>query len=377
ELLEPQLLDGNEQGLLDEYLKLVRTNLVKWTNNMMNTASNEFTERTAAPATDSEKLYHMQTASLMFEMVNQQVSLAADSQQSTVMEQVIKECIQVMKDYQQRWKDLISAEMKKQIESPSATPPGLAEYIMAATNDQIKCAEFADAVLQRMESENLIKDRKSFESARDLLNVTMDDFFDVATHGANALLDLAFNDVKDPFSKLHTAAWYEEDPMGLIVVTLRDYNDDFRVHLNDYMFNKLIDWMLERLMIAQMDALRNRGVRLKFPACTDRLKQDRAVVFNFFADYKNPKALEDDFDAIEKLHEFTCSTKRSAYLTFYSMKRIYHDLPISLVEDILGRRDDMDRSSIKEVMDPIKEKFKEKDPIDATRLPTIFSKVRQ
>ncbi|KAG0276559.1 SNARE-binding exocyst subunit S6, partial [Linnemannia gamsii] len=102
ELLEPQLLDGNEQGLLDEYLKLVRTNLVKWTNNMMNTASNEFTERTAAPATDSDKLYHMQTASLMFEMVNQQVSLAADSQQSTVMEQVIKECIQVMKDYQQR-----------------------------------------------------------------------------------------------------------------------------------------------------------------------------------------------------------------------------------------------------------------------------------
>lgn len=377
ELLEPQLLDGNEQGLLDEYLKLVRTNLVKWTNNMMNTASNEFIERTAAPATDSEKLYHMQTASLMFEMVNQQVSLAADSQQSTVMEQVIKECIQVMKEYQQRWKDLISAEMTKQIESPSATPPGLAEYIMAATNDQIKCAEFADAVLQRMESENLIKDRKSFESARDLLNVTMDDFFDVATHGANALLDLAFNDVTDPFLKLHTSAWYEDDPMGLIVATLRDYNDDFRVHLNDYMFNKLIDWMLERLMIAQMDALRNPGARLRFPACTDRLKQDRASVFNFFADYKNPKALEDDFDAIEKLHEFTCSSKRSAYLTFYSMKRIYHDLPISLVEHILGRRDDLDRPSIKEIMEPIKEKFKEKDPIDATRLPTIFSKVRQ
>ncbi|KAH7056754.1 exocyst complex component Sec6-domain-containing protein [Linnemannia elongata] len=377
ELLEPQLLDGNEQGLLDEYLKLVRTNLVKWINNMMNTASNEFTERTAAPATDSDKLYHMQTASLMFEMVNQQVSLAADSQQSTVMEQVIKECIQVMKDYQQRWRDLITTEMKKQIESPSTTPPGLAEYIMAATNDQIKCAEFADAVLQRMESENLIKNPKNFESARDLLNETMDDFFDVATHGANALLDLAFNDVKDPFSKLHTSNWYEEDPMGLIVATLRDYNDDFRVHLNDYMFNKLIDWMLERLMIAQMDALRNRGARLKFPACTERLEQDRAAVFNFFADYKNPKDLEDDFDAIEQLHKFACSTKRTAYINFYSMKRIYHDLPISLVEDILGRRDDMDRSSIKEVMDPIKEKFKDKDPIDATRSATIFSKVKQ
>ncbi|KAG0195272.1 SNARE-binding exocyst subunit S6, partial [Mortierella sp. NVP41] len=207
ELLEPQLLDGNEQGLLDEYLKLVRTNLVKWTNNMMNTASNEFTERTAAP---------VQTASLLFEMVNQQVTLAADSQQGTVMEQVIKECVQVMKDYQQRWKDLITAEMKKQIESPATTPLGLTAYIMAATNDQIQCAEFADAVLQRVESDNMIKNRKNFEATRDLLNETMDDFFDVATHGANSLLDLAFNDVKEPFSKLHTSTWYEEDPMGLI-----------------------------------------------------------------------------------------------------------------------------------------------------------------
>ncbi|KAG0371145.1 exocyst complex component Sec6-domain-containing protein [Gamsiella multidivaricata] len=377
ELLEPQLLDGNEQGLLDEYLKLVRTNLIKWTNNMMATATAEFVERQTAPEKDSDKLYHMQTANLLFEMVNQQVTLAADSQQSTVMEQVVRECIQVIKDYQKKWKELTTAEMRKQMDSPGTAPAGLAEYIMAATNDQIKCAEFADALLIRIEKDNMIKNRKNFEAARDLLNETMDDFFDVATHGANALLDLAFNDVKEPLSKLHTSSWYDDDPMGLIIATLKDYNDDFRIHLNDYMFNKLVDWMLERLMIAQIDALRNKGAKLKFPICEDRLQQDRAAVFNFFVQYKPINDLEQDFDAIEKLHKFTCSTKMAAYLNFYSMKRIYHDLPLTLVEDILGRRDDLDRSSIKEIMDPIKEKFKDKDPIDAARSPTVFSKVKQ
>ncbi|KAF9926246.1 SNARE-binding exocyst subunit S6 [Linnemannia zychae] len=377
ELLEPQLLDGNEQGLLDEYLKLVRTNLVKWMNNMMNTAATEFTERTAAPATDSGRLYHMQTASLLFEMIQQQVTLAGDSQQSMVMEQVVQECIQVMKDYQQRWKDLISTEMKRQIESPSTTPPGLAEYIMAAINDQVKCTEYAEAILQRIESENLIKDRKSLETTQQALEETMYDFFDVATYGANSLLDLAFNDIKDPLSKLHISSWYEEDPMGLIIVTLRDYNDDFKAHLNDYIFNKLVDWMLERLMIAQIDALRNRGVRLKYPVCTGRLEQDRAAVFNFFAEYKNSQALDESFDAIEQLHKFACSTKRTAYINFYSMKRMYHDLPILLIEDIISKRDDLDRSSIKEIMDPIKEKFKDKDPTDPSRSPTLFSKIKQ
>ncbi|KAF9143171.1 hypothetical protein BG015_000520, partial [Linnemannia schmuckeri] len=43
--------------------------------------------------------------------------------------------------------------------------------------------------------------------------------------------------------------------------------------------------------------------------------------------------------------------QEDGYINFYSMKRIYHDLPISLMEDILGQRDDMDRSSIKEVLD--------------------------
>ncbi|KAF8982865.1 SNARE-binding exocyst subunit S6 [Entomortierella lignicola] len=374
ELLEPQLLDGNEQGLLDEYLKLVRTNLIKWTNNMMATATTDFSERAEAPEKDSDKLYNMRTSNLLFEMVNQQVTIATDSQQSTVIEQVVKECIGVIKDYQNKWKAIISSEVKRQLEIPGA-PAGLAEYIMAATNDQIKCAEFADALLVRIEKDNLIKNRKSFETANGLLTESMDDFFDVATHGANSLLDLAFNDVKEPLGKLHTSSWYDDDPMGMIVATLKDYTDDCRIHLNDYMFNKLVDWMLERLMIAQIDAFRNKGAKLKSPLFMERLKQDRASVFYFFVQYKSQSDLEQDFDAIEQLHIFACSTKKEAFLNFYTMKRIYHDLPISLVEEILGRRDDLDRSSVKEIMDQVKEKFK--DAVDTSRSPTIFSKVKQ
>jgi len=381
ELLEPQLLDGNEQGLLDEYLKLVRTNLVKWTNNMMTTATKEFTERQNPPEKDSDRLYHMQTANILFEMVRQQLTLAADSQQAKIMEQVVGECIEVLKDYQKRWKALITTEMRQQIDAPGTTPAGLAEYIMAATNDQIKCAEFADAVLQMMISENMIRNAKSMESIKKVMEETMDDFFAVATHGANSLLDLAFNDAKDPLSKLHTSSWYTSDdtndPMGLIVATLKDYSDDFRTHLNDYMFSKLADWMLERLMVAQIDALRNRGAKLKFPQIQDRLEQDRAKVFNFFMDYKTQAELEQDFDAIEKLHTFVCSPKRSAYFDFFALKRIYHDLPLSLVEDILGRRDDLDRSGSKEILESIREKYKDKDSSEASRSATIFSKVKQ
>ncbi|KAF9586207.1 SNARE-binding exocyst subunit S6 [Lunasporangiospora selenospora] len=379
ELLEPQLLDGNEQGLLDEYLKLVRSNLIKWVNNMMATATAEFTERKGPLETDSDQLYHMQTASLMFEMINQQVGIASDSQQGKVVEQVIGECVEVIKDYQRKWKALFVSESKKLMDSPETAPGGLAEYIVAATNDQIKCAEYTDAVLQRLENDSLVRSSKIIDVLRERLNSAMDEFFDVATMGANSILDLVFNDVAEPLSRLYTSDWYdvEKDLMGSVVATLKDYCDDFRAHLNDYMFNKLVDWMLERLFIAQIDALRNKGVKLKAASCEENLRKDRRAVFNFFIKYKSMDDLEQDFDAIEKIHRLVCSSKRTTYLEFFALKKIYHDLPLTLVSDLLNRRDDLDKSSVKEIMEPINERFKDADPIDASRSPTIFSKCKQ
>ncbi|KAI1313040.1 hypothetical protein EDD11_002745 [Mortierella claussenii] len=59
ELPEPQLLEGNEQGPLDKYLKLVRTNLIKWTNNVMVTATTELVECQTAAEKNSDELCHM------------------------------------------------------------------------------------------------------------------------------------------------------------------------------------------------------------------------------------------------------------------------------------------------------------------------------
>ena len=116
ELLEPPLLDGNEQVLIEDYLKLIIKKLEEWTANLMNTEIEAFTKREEPPEVDSDGLYGMQGAVILFQMVNQQVDLAMDSGQGLILARVVEEVNRVMRGIQERWTKLIEAEFKKQAE---------------------------------------------------------------------------------------------------------------------------------------------------------------------------------------------------------------------------------------------------------------------
>lgn len=126
-------------------------------------------------------------------MVNQQVDLAADSGQSLVLARVIEECNRVMRLTQSTWTRLIETEFKKQVEKPDETPGGLVEYVMALANDQIKCADFTEALLGRLEP---IVSEKYRVPIAGHLNDAMDGYLDVAKRCVQMLIDVCFNDLK-------------------------------------------------------------------------------------------------------------------------------------------------------------------------------------
>jgi exocyst complex component 3 len=53
ELLEPRLLDGREDELMIDYVKLVRKKLGEWLNNLNTSEIKEFVSREYPPDTDS------------------------------------------------------------------------------------------------------------------------------------------------------------------------------------------------------------------------------------------------------------------------------------------------------------------------------------
>ncbi|KAG0269224.1 SNARE-binding exocyst subunit S6 [Actinomortierella ambigua] len=372
ELLEPQLLGGNEQGLLDEYLRLVRNLMTSWTSNLLKLNVEQFQALEKPPERDAGK-YHMGMATDLYQMVNQQLEAASESKLPKVLEQVMTECIKSLDACQSQWKTVL-VESKDMFDRS-----GFEDYVIAVTNDQIKCAEFINTIIDRIEGEPLLRpQRKVVESTVESLNKSMDGFFDVATQGTNLLLDNIFTVIKVAVGELYTAEWYDKgSSMGTIIDTLQDFSADYKQTMNDFMFAKMMEWMLERLVVAMIDGLRQKGIKLDPDQdLSGRLAADRRQAVNFFGQFMPPAKTREFMQPLELLHDFCCCTVRTATLKLIPLHRQYQDLPQSLIEDVVRKRTDFDRSTVKSVLEDVRKRFAD-NPLERGREATVFAKVKQ
>lgn len=372
ELLEPQLLDGQEQALVDEYLKLVRTTLVDWTSNLMQSEARNFCQREEPPEVHSDGQYGMAGAVDMYQIISQQIDVAADANQGKLLYHVVSECHKVMKDSQVMWKKLLNSEMRKQTEQPDEVPGGFVEYVMALANDQIKYADFAESTTSRIIP---LVDARYKSQVEEKLNTAVDGFLQTAALTREILLQLVFNDIQPIFGDLFTNRWYDGPMIASVIETLKDYCSDFQEHLNDYLFTKLVDDLLDRYLRLYIESMRRKSAKFKIPACLDHIKKDVRISFNFFAKYKKVEDLESQFVAIDMIHHVLESNKRMIYVDYYSLRQSFPDVPLTFVEDLLAKRDDLDKSDLKEIMEGIKSRAREYEA-DPNAAPTIFSRIK-
>lgn len=371
ELLEPQLLDGQEQSLVDEYLKLVRRKLVEWTSNLMQSESRDFVQRENPPEMSPDGQFGLSGAVDLFQIINQQIDVAADANQGKLLYLVVNECHKVMKDSQSFWKKLLFSELQKQLDQPEDVPEGFVEYVMALANDQIKCSDFANDILMRVPP---IVDANYKSQVEDKLSTAIDGYLQIAASAREALLEVTFGDIKPVFADLFTTRWYEQPLIPSVIETLKDYCNDF-THLNKFIFDKLIHDMLDRFLMLYLEAMRHKNAKFQMQTCLEKIGNDVRLSFNFFAKYTSVKEMEERFDVIEKVHILLESNRRMIFVDYYNLRQAYPDVPLTFVENILSKRDDLDKSALKDIMEGIKAKAREYEP-DANTPPTIFSRIK-
>lgn len=358
EYLEPPLLEGNEQGLIDDYLKLIVKKLDEWTTNLMKTEIRDFTARSEPPEIDSDGMYGMQGAVILFQMVNQQVDVATESGQGAILAQVVSEVNRIIRGTQNQWTKTLEAEYKTQTEKPEEAVGGLDSYSIALANDQIKSADNVETLLARLEA---LVSEKYRVPINEKLNDAIDGYLDVAKKCIQVLIGVIFNDLKPAMKQLFTAPWYD-GVMVQIVETIRDYMSDCQEFLNPALLDHLADDLIQTFIVAYLTALAHSS-KLKMPAATDRIKEDIGLVFEFFSTVKPAKDIEVDFEVIEMVLGLLEASKSMVFLSFWSFAKI-HGPNIPFVEGIVKARGDLDRSAVNEVMESVKRKVKEDNLTD-------------
>ncbi|KAG8903179.1 SNARE-binding exocyst subunit S6 [Tulasnella sp. 403] len=368
DFLQPPLLDGKEQVLIDDYLKLIVKKLDEWTGNAMTSDMDAFAARQEPPELDSENLYGLDGAVLMFQIINQQVDVAIESGQSSILAQVVTESSRVMRSNQEQWMKLIEKEYKRLVEKPEEAPGGLVEYVIAVANDQIRCADFAEALSARLEPrvggkyKGIIVER---------MNDAIDGYLDVAKKCTQTLIDLIFNDLKNAFKSFFTPSWYD-GTMAQVVETMRDYLGDYQAYLNPSLLELLVTDLIDTFLITYLNALR-RSSKLRMPAAADRIREDMSEAFPLFCSHKPAKEVEDQFDVIELILSLLTASKSLVFLSYWPFAK-KHGPNLQFVEALMKARDDLDRSAVNEVMDSVKRKVKDEN-LGEPEEPTIMKKI--
>ncbi|KDQ51051.1 hypothetical protein JAAARDRAFT_140986 [Jaapia argillacea MUCL 33604] len=369
ELLQPPLLEGKEQSLIEDYVALIVKKLDEWSANLMKTELEQFVTRAEPPEVDSDGLYGTQGAVILFQMVNQQVDVALDSGQGAILARVVGDVNRVMRGIQDQWMKRVDVEFKKQIEKPEEVARGLVEYIIALANDQIKSADYAEALSGRLEP---LVSEKYRVNISERLNDAIDGYLDVAKKCIQVLIDIMFNDLKPAVKLLFQASWYE----GIaeqIVATIRDYMTDCQEFLNSTLLELLVEDVLDAFLVTYITALVNSPSKLRMPDATDRIKADVSVVFKFFATLKPAKELEASFEVVEMILAMLEASKSLVFLSFWSFAKV-HGPNIAFVESLMKIRGDFDRTSTNEVMDSVKRKVRDEGLTDPPE-PTIMKKI--
>ncbi|KAI6101344.1 exocyst complex component Sec6-domain-containing protein [Pisolithus sp. B1] len=367
ELIEPPLLNGEEQNLIEDYLKLIVKKLDEWSANLMKTEIQEFTTRTNPPEVDSDGLYGMQGAVILFQMVNQQIDAATESGQGAILARVVEEVNRVMRSIQDRWSKVVDSEFKKQVEKPEEVTGGLAEYCLALANDQVKSADNTEALLGRLEP---LVSEKYRVPINDKLNDAIDGNLDVAKKCIQTFIDIIFNDVKPATKQLFQPSWYD-GVIEQVIVTMKDYMSD-QPFIKPALFELLVDYLIDAFLVTYLTALGNCS-KLRMPDATERIKEDISAVFAFFGDYKPDKELEGCFEVVEMILAMLEASKSMAFLSYWAFAKV-HGPCIPFVEGLMKARGDLDRSGVSEVMDSIKRKAKDEGLTDPPQ-PTIMKKI--
>lgn len=353
EWLEPPLLEGKEQNLIEDYLNMIISKLDQWTENLMSSEKKLFIARTDPPEMDADGLYGMQGAVILFQMVNQQVDLAMESGQGGILARVIAECNRVMRGTQDTWVRLVETEYKKLVDKPEEATGGLAEYCIALANDQIKCADYAEALSGRLEP---LVSEKYKATINERLNDAIDGYLDVAKKCTQTLVDIIFNDLKPATKQLFQPAWYD-GIMGQVVETIRDYVGDFHQSLHSSIFDLFLEDLLDTFLVSYLTALANAS-KLRMPAATNRIREDIGLAFELFSNYKPEKELEAYFEVMELVLALLEASKSLVFLSYWEFAKV-HGPNVAFVEGLMKARDDLDRAAVSEVMESVKRKVKE------------------
>lgn len=372
--LEPTLLDDREPILVAEYVALSRAKINEWIGNLLTTETRTFVERAQQPDTDAENHFMTPAGIDLFQIVKQHIDTAAQASRGRLLLDIVAECVKAVNGFISGMTKVVEVERLKYNEKPDGVPPYFEDYVITLGNTCLKWVGYLDDLSADLEeqlaSEFIASGTKTLKSLGE-------GFVGLAKACTQILVEIIFRAIKPAMVQLFTSTWYQDgsgELMESILATFEDFFQDYQQHADSFLLNKLVSDVLERLLLSYLEQLRAKSAKLRMASAPDLLAQDVQASIRSFSAWRDESRVKKAIDPLTKFVALISSSQRMIFLEFVSFWKIYPDLSMSLYEDVLAKRDDLDRAAIKEIMENCRRKTLEEKILEVT--PSIFSKLK-
>ncbi|KAF2272904.1 exocyst complex component Sec6 [Westerdykella ornata] len=380
--LTPHVIDNRSSDLVREYRQNIVRAVEEWMDRIGVNDKKQFLERDeSALETDENGVFRTKTLGDSWRVLMENLTVAASSQRTDVVEGVVDAMFRVLSSRQRMWHSLLDAEIAKYNSSADQDNlQSLQDWIITIANDQINCIADDDedhpsylAVLERAIIPEVSPAYTKIIDAQ--ITNLRDEYLGLAIACIHAFVSLIFlTDFKPILGEFFTAHWYSQKRMSAITTTYKDYLQDYMKVVHPSLQEILLTELSDELLIHYLSSVRNKGAKFRrADPFTGKIKEDVMTVFDFFNSYTDADAYNDirnKWRAVNELVRLIEADKSQVPFVYEEVKMQYPDVQISWVEAVLRARDDFERS----MLNAVKAKAAEISVQSGSE--TIFSKVK-
>ena len=206
------------------------------------------------------------------------------------------------------------------------------------------------------------------------LSAISDGYVDLSTHCITSFTTLIFAvDLRSTFAEFFTPKWYTEFGMKRITSTFEDYCGDYAEVLHRSLFDILLEELSESLLVRYLIGVRNKGAKFRrSEPFTEKIGDDVRTAWEFFSKYPDLdfSTIKTKWRAVHHMVRLLEVEKAGVPGVYETCKRVFGDVQLSWVENVLRSRDDYERSMLSAVKAKAAEVYVERGQ------ETIMSKVK-
>lgn len=373
--LEPCLLDDRDESkLIGEYMEASRGLIAEWIANMFEGEKKTFLERKEEPDTDASGFYFTAAVVDLLGIIKQNLNSAALSGKGKLVLEIINELCKAVADFQKRMSALLEGETAAFLgeKNPANIIPLFEDYVIAVGNTGLMLATNLQAEVIEVLDDLITPEYVA--AATKQLKAMADGFVGISKLASACLCRIIFSSVAPAIAQLFTHPdWYGGSICSTILVTFGDFLTDYHVHCEEFLFNKLAADVMEAFILAYLRQMRAKSTKLKLQTCLEYFNADLDEMGQYFGTLRDPKRVHKVVDGVDKFIQMVTAGQKMVYIEFFAFWKSYPDVPMGFLEEVLAKRDDMDKATLKEIMETCRQKMLEEKPSDIP--PSIFSKV--